>query len=216
MKRSCIALLLVFALALSGCGIGDIFGRRSNEPPPPTTTVIQSGTIEPAELGESELEILNLYGVDADDWDTFFFSAPEGTGYVELTLRQLDGGKWKTVGMSRFYNAKYGRIALSFDADALTLQCNLIDDFSGGKSLGQPMPLAAAEEGVSWGWTSLGEQLMVGPDEPVAIWLGSSTSESMHGLYDPRTGFTEPERYAEGYEDVFAFTVEFKSEAESA
>ena len=66
---------------------------------------------------------------------------------------------------------------------------------------------------MNWGWSTLGEQLTVGMDEPVAIWLGSSTSESMHGLYDPGIGFSEPERYAEGYEDVFAFTVEFKTQA---
>ena len=212
-KRVCVCLVLVCALVLSGCGLENIFRGRNSEPPPLATPMVQSGMIGPTELAESELGVLNLYGVDAGDWDTFYYVAPDGTECVELTLWRLDEGAWDSVGMSRFYNAVNGRIALRFDSDALSLQCNLVDNFGSGSSIGQPMQLAEPVEGVSWGWSSLGEQLTVGMDEPVAIWLGSSTSESMHGLYDPGIGFSEPERYAEGYEDVFAFTVEFKTQA---
>ena len=84
-KRACVCLVLVCALVLSGCGLENIFRGRNSESPPLDTPMVQSGMIGPTELVESELGVLNLYGVDASDWDTFYYVAPDGIVYVMIS-----------------------------------------------------------------------------------------------------------------------------------
>ena len=78
--------LLAAALLLSGCGLFD----REATPQP-----VADARVYPAELTESEMALLDLFGEDADGWSLYDFAVPSGTQYVAVTLWQLEDGAWQ-------------------------------------------------------------------------------------------------------------------------
>ena len=230
-RLAALAVPLALALLLSGCGL---FGLNNavETPPPPTVSetpqpvstypsVYETATpqpvadarVYPAELTESEMALLDLFGEDADGWSLYDFAVPSGTQYVAVTLWQLEDGAWQrrsSDSASMSVGEGTGRIAVRFDLETLSFEyaCQM----GSGTMRHDPTVLTEDAESVAWGVSSLAESTEAYTDAPVALMLISGTEGNSHTQYIPQIGFDEPELFGESHVYDFAFTLEFVSE----
>ena len=229
-RLAALAVLLAFALLLSGCGL---FGWSNavETPPPPTVSetpqpvstypsVYETATpqpvvdahVYPAELTESEMALLDLFGEDADGWSLYDFAVPSGTQYVAVTLWQLEDGAWQrrsSDSASMSVGEGTGRIAVRFDLETLSFEyaCQM----GSGTMRHDPTVLTEDAESVAWGVSSLAESTAADTNAPVALMLISATSGNSHTQYIPQVGFDEPELFDGSHVYDYALTVEFRS-----
>ena len=142
-RLAALAVPLALALLLSGCGL---FGWNNVMETPPSPTVsetpqpvstypsvyetatpqpVADARVYPAELTESEMALLDLFGEDADGWSLYDFAVPSGTQYVAVTLWQLEDGAWQrrsSDSASMSVGEGTGRIAVRFDLETLSFE----------------------------------------------------------------------------------------------
>ncbi len=212
MKRRFAALVLAMAavLSLSGCGLFGGDGQQTPETPRPSSRVY------PAELTESEMGLLDLFGTDADGWKLYDFLAPEGTLYVSLTLWELADGEWEALSSDSVSTAVSdgqggydGRIAVRFDLDTRELEyaCQM----NSGTMRHDPLVLGEDAEEVSWGVSSLSGGTTAEADTPIALLLISASDGDSHTQYVPQIGFDGPELFDGSHVHDYAVTIEFVS-----
>ena len=228
-RIAALAVPLALALLLSGCGL---FGwNNATETPPPivsetpqpvstypsvyetaTPQPVADARVYPAELTESEMALLDLFGEDADGWSLYDFAVPSGTQYVAVTLWQLEDGAWQrrsSDSASMSVGEGTGRIAVRFDLETMSFEyaCQM----GSGTMRHDPTVLTEDAESVAWGVSSLAESTEAYTDAPVALMLISGTEGNSHTQYIPQIGFDEPELFGESHVYDFAFTLEFVS-----
>ena len=228
-RLAALAVPLALALLLSGCGL---FGwNNATETPPPivsetpqpvstypsvyetaTPQPVADARVYPAELTESEMALLDLFGEDADGWSLYDFAVPSGTQYVAVTLWQLEDGAWQrrsSDSASMSVGEGTGRIAVRFDLETLSFEyaCQM----GSGTMRHDPTVLTEDAASVAWGVSSLAESTEADTNAPVALMLISATSGNSHTQYIPQIGFDEPELFDGSHVYDYVLTVEFRS-----
>lgn len=212
-RLSALAVLLVLAFALGGCGL---FGGQATELTPPPITVTPSPTPR-IDVVASETPALpavpSVSRTDTSDegWAVFGITAPEGTHCVKFTVWNLENGDWTQFLSDTYYvSGEYveGSVAVSFEPE--TAELAYTADLGGDSVSHSPEQLAEAPRG--WGVTALSGEAQLELDEPVALMLMSASDSGSLSMYPPQSGFEQPEGFAEG-QTVFAFTLEFVSDS---
>lgn len=210
MKRHLVtaAILLTAALTLSGCGVFDQSAQQ--------TPAMPEGFIGPAELTDSEMGLIDLFGVDAEGWGLYDFFAPEGTLFVDIRLWQLVDGAWVELSadsistrVSDGQGGYSGRIAVRFDSETHSLEyaCQL----PSGTVRHDPIILGEGAEDVAWGVSSIAQEESLQPDAPSALMLISGTTGDSHTQYIPQIGFDEPELFDESHVCDYVLTIKCRS-----
>lgn len=216
-RLSALAVLLVLAFALGGCGL---FGRDDvSTPPPIAVTPSPTPKVEVVASEAPALPVMpsvsrtgttggTIYG---DGWVVFGVTAPDDTYCVKFTVWSLENGDWTQFLSDTYYVSgedTEGSVAVSFDPE--TAQLAYSSDLGGGSAAHSPEQLADTQRG--WGVTALDGEVPLELDEPVALMLMSASDTGSLSMYPPQLGFEQPESFAEG-QTVFAFTLEFGSDS---
>lgn len=198
MKAKFLAMLMLLALALSGC---------SAEAAP-------AMYIEPAQLTEEEEAVAKLLGADMDQhlFDVVLDGAAKK---VSIRTYELVDGQWEMFsgggGLALKEGSKEGRIALGFQ----DLRKSLREAVSFGSDFfavthNAPEENPPEDLGRTTSFLANRTEIVYDREIPVAVQINTAKNEV--SSYDPEY-FFQPEKYEKlGYEHVYALTVTFSQE----
>ena len=194
MKKRIVALMVLLALGLCGCG----------------AQAAPAMYIQPAELTEEEGAVAKLLGADTDQY--LFDVVLDGTAKtVSANTYELVDGAWELIngggGMTLKEGAKEGRMAFGFE----DLRGEYREAFQFGKDF-TAVKYGSSEEpdstlGRAVAFLSGQTEVVYEKEIPLAVQINTSGNTIVS--YDPEY-FFRPEEYEKlGYEHVCALTVTF-------
>jgi len=193
----------LMALSLAGCGAVKKDKEKDGDM-----------TIRPAQLSEEENALVELLGLELENYHMFDFQV-EGTQSIHLRAYELVEGDWECVAhpVSGFTDPT-GRLALTFGkmTEGVRMACR---SKSGSLSMEFVMEADENAPNLIYATSTLTGSAPIELDQEIPLAIQIATTQSEIHSYDVQY-FGMPREYAKyGYEHVYAITVTFSKSAPS-